>query len=364
MTFLNPAISRLLVAANLALLCLAVHAAEPSQFIFAWPLDEGKLKPRGASTRGAPVTLDKAPAEAWKRLSEPGLSAQERDRRAILAMAGPYRVTFDFLEVVRYDPALKPDAPYQSWATEYVFVAEDRPNFIALQHILVMRMRLDGDKISEPMVVRHWRQEWRYQPDALLVYQGMNTWARRPLKEKSGLWTQTVLQVDDSPRYAASGRWQHDGGVSTWISEETWRPLPRREFSVRKDYDVLVGTNRHTITPHGWIQEENNLKFAISQRKNLAREYGVARYDRIRDYDFGAGEKYYKATEPFWAEVRAAWRELEEGRGRFSTRAPVDQGQLFLPFFEYAQKIADGAAFDREAARAFVRRTLQDTYLK
>jgi hypothetical protein len=127
---------------------------------------------------------------------------------------------------------------------------------------------------------------------------------------------------------------------------------------------VLVGTNRHTITPHGWIQEENNLKYSINQRRNLAREYGVARYDRIKDYDFGAGEKYYKATEPFWAEVRAAWRELEEGRGGFSMRAPVDQGQLFLPFFEYAQKIADGAAFDREAARTFVRRTLQDSYLR
>ena len=108
------------------LVCFAAHAAEPKQFIFAWPLDEGALKPRGATTRGAPVTLDPAPGEAWKRLTEPGLTAQERDRRAILAMAGPYRVSFDFLEVVRYDPALKPDAPYQSWGTEYVFVAEDR----------------------------------------------------------------------------------------------------------------------------------------------------------------------------------------------------------------------------------------------
>jgi hypothetical protein len=69
--------------------------------------------------------------------------------------------------------------------------------------------------------------------------------------------------VDDSPRYAARGRWQHAAGVSTWISDETWRPLPRREFSVRKDYDVLVGTNRHTITPTGWVQEENNVKLAL-----------------------------------------------------------------------------------------------------
>jgi hypothetical protein len=300
------------------------------------------------------------PGEAWKRLTEPNLTAQERDRRAVVAMAGPYRVSFDFLEVVRYDPALKPDAPYQSWGTEYVFVAEDRPDFVALQHILVMRFADKGDA----MVVRHWRQEWRYQADALLAYEGLNTWARRPVKDKSGSWTQTVLQVDDSPRYAASGRWQHAGGVSTWISEETWRPLPRREFSVRKDYDVLVGTNRHTITPQGWLQEENNLKMVLNSGRHLAREYGVARYERIRDYDFSPGQTYYERTEPFWAEVRAAWRELEQARGRFSVRAPVDQGQLFIPFFDYAQRLAEGAPFDRDAARNFVRRTLQNDYLK
>ena len=350
----------------LIVLCLDVQAAEPKQFIFAWPLDEGALKPRGATTRGVPVRLETAPSEAWKGLNEPRLSAKERDRRAILAMAGPYRVSFDFLEVVRFDPSLKQDAPYQSWGTEYVFVAEDQPDFIALQHILVMRMRLEGDKASEPMVVRHWRQEWRYEASTLLAYEGSNTWARRATHEaqRPGAWSQTVLQVDDSPRYASIGRWEHSEGVSTWLSAETWRPLPRREFSVRKDYDVLVGTNRHTITPTGWLQEENNLKYASDRKKVLAREYGVARYERIRDYDFGPGETYYKRTEPFWAEVRAAWRELAEGRGRFSVRAPVDQAQLFMPFFEYADKLVQGAAFDREQARAFVRRTLQDSYLK
>jgi hypothetical protein len=95
----------------------------------------------------------------------------------------------------------------------------------------------------------------------------------------------------------------------------------------------------------------------------LAREYGVARYERIRDYDFGAGEKYFARTEPFWAEVRAAWREIERRDGRFTLRAPVDQGQLFVPFFEYAVKLADGAGFDRGDARAFIERTLRETYL-
>jgi len=198
----------------------------------------------------------------------------------------------------------------------------------------------------------------------MLVYEGADTWARRTIAKRPGAWTQAVLQVDDSPRYASVGKWEHAGGVSTWLSEETWRPLPRREFSVRKDYDVLVGTNRHTITPSGWVQEENNLKVVSATRRRLAREYGVARYERIRDYDFSAGENYYKRTEPFWAEVRAAWRELEQARGRFTLRAQPDQAQLFLPFFEHAQKIADGAPFHPDEARAFIRRTLADRYLK
>jgi hypothetical protein len=359
----------------LALLATAAYAGEPAtkpgQFTFAWPLGEGALKPRGASTRGAPVVLDKAPGKEWQRLREPGLTPFERDRRAILAMAGPYRVSFDFLEVVRYDPALKPDAPYQSWGTEYVYVAEDRGEFIALQHILVMRMQLEGNKVSEPVVVRHWRQEWRFEPATLLIHQGANTWTRRSVsaEERRGAWSQSVLQVDDSPRYAATGRWEHSDSTSTWIGGETWRPLPRREFSIRNDYDVLVGTNRHTITPGGWVQEENNLKLALDGGKAratlpyLAREYGVARYERIRDYDFGPGDSYFQRTEPFWTEVRGAWRDLEGRDGRFTLRAPVDQGGLFKPFFEYAGKLADGALFNREEARAFIQRTLREGYL-
>src|SRR6185436_2486945 len=345
--------------------------ANASWFTFAWPLGENALKPRGASTQGTPVVLDPAPGEAWKRLREPGLSALERDRRAILAMAGPYRVSFDFLEVLRFDPALKPDAPYQSWGTEYVFVAEDRDSFIALQHILVMRMQNEDGSSSEPVVIRHWRQEWHYQTDALVAYEGAHTWARQPVpaQQREGSWVQSVYQVDDSPRYAARGRWQHNDSYSTWVSDETWRPLPRREWSVRKDYQVLVGTNRHTITPDGWVQEENNLKLVLDGSKPraempyLAREYGFARYQRIKDFDFSAGEEYFARTEPFWAEVRAAWRELAQRQPRFTLKAPVDQGRLFEPFFEYAQNLAEGKAFDREDARAFIERTLRNRYL-
>lgn len=373
---------RLLLTILLGATFLAPHAgamkkdgaSRPNQFTFAWPIGEDVPKPRGATTKGAPVVLDKEPSGEWKALrAAEKLTAFERDRRAILAMAGPYRVNFDFLEVVRFDPSARPDAPYQSWGTEFVFVAEDRSDFIALQHILVMRVLQNDGTVSEPMVMRHWRQEWRYEPERMLVYEGGNTWALQELAphRRTGAWTQTVLQVDDSARYAAAGRWQHVDGYSTWISGETRRPLPRREFSARKDYDVLEGTNRHTIVPTGWVQEENNLKLALDANREpraelpyLAREYGVARYERIKDYDFGPGKRYFKRTEPFWAEVRAAWAEIVEKQGGYTLKSQVDQGALFIPFFEYAARLDEGAPFDRGEARAFIERTLRERYLK
>ena len=118
------------------------------------------------------------------------------------------------------------------------------------------------------------------------------------------------------------------------------------------------------------MQEENNLKLALDGNGRaravipyLAREYGFARYQRIKDFDFSAGEKYFVRTEPFWAEVRAAWRELAQREARFTLKAPVDQGRLFEPFFDYAQNLADGTPFDRDHARAFIDRTLRDRYL-
>ena len=337
--------------------------APATGYQFAAPPEQGAVRPRGASTRGVSVTLDTTPSAAWRRLQEPGLSAEERDRRAIVAMAGEYRVTFDFLEVARFDPALKADVPYQSWGTELVTVVEERPGFVALQHILEQRMVGADGRVSDPIVVRHWRQEWRYEAPSLLAYEGRNRWAPRSVAEgeRSGAWVQSVTQVDDSPRYAARGRWDHAGGVSTWLSDETWRPLPRREWSVRKDYDVLLGTNRHTITPTGWLQEENNVKLDSASGRRLAREYGVARYERITGYGFDEAKRYLERTEPFWAEVRAAW--ADTGRSPFAIKAQPDQASLFLPFFEYADELAEGKAFDASAARRFVRRTLADTYL-
>src|SRR5262245_27295007 len=242
-----------------ALVVVSAGAAEPAppRYTFSWPLDGAGLKPRGGTTRGPPVTVDTEPSAEWKALQEKDLSKLERDRRAILAMSGTYRVTFDFLEVAPFAAGAKPVAPYQSWGTEKVYVDRNEPRFVSLVHILEMRILQPDGKLSEPMVTKHWRQDWAYAPKHIVEYQGIDRWQRRalPAADTSGAWSQTVYQVDESPRYAGLGRWQHNASFSTWISGDTWRPLPRREWSVREDYQLLLGTNRHTINPSGWTQE-------------------------------------------------------------------------------------------------------------
>src|SRR5439155_3994297 len=153
-------------------------APRSRQFTFAWPFREGeRVAPRGGTTPGPPVELDDTPGAAWEALREPGLDRLERDRRAIRAMAGTYRASFDFLEVAGFRPGFEPDRPYQSWGTEVVYVARDEPRFLRLQHLLVMFVQAKDGEVQGPFVVKHWRQDWRYEDRELLTYRGNNTWA-------------------------------------------------------------------------------------------------------------------------------------------------------------------------------------------
>jgi hypothetical protein len=361
-----------------ALLCMASSQADEysgkqagaaTRYTFSWPLDANSVAPRGGTTKGPPVTLDREPSQQWNELRAEGISAHERDRRAILAMAGTYRVTFDFLEVVPFTERDKPVAPYQSWGTEKVYVDSDDGKSISLVHILEMRIVQKDGSISEPMVTKHWRQDWHYEPTHIVEYRGRDRWQRRKLdaSQSKGAWVQTVYQVDESPRYASVGRWEHSASFSTWLSAETWRPLPRREWSVRDDYQVLVGTNRHTIAPTGWVQEENNLKTVLTaaravypSKPYVAREYGVARYERIRDTSFAQADEYYGKTKQFWDQVRDAWAQVFNKQGEVTLKGPVDKLGLFHPLFAQADAVAKQGAAASERSPAVIREALKN----
>ena len=165
------------------------------------------MRPRGGTTTGADVTLAASPSESWKALQKPYQSKFEKDRAAILAMAGEYRASFDFIETLGFYEDHKPTRPYQSWGTEYIFVVEDRSDFISLQHVLVMMMKTPEGGVTEPYVVKHWRQDWTYEDSSINRYVGNRTWRSEevPKKQRQGNWSQAVFQVDDSPRYESMG---------------------------------------------------------------------------------------------------------------------------------------------------------------
>ena len=363
-----PRLPCLVVAAVTLLACLLPVSAEQAsgedRYIFAWPFVEGDLSPRGGTTQGPQVEPVTATTEAFERLQAEGLSKFERDRRAILAMAGSYRVSFDFMEIVGYAPDFEPARPYRSWGTEHVYVVADEGERISLQHILVMSIVGEDGEVSGPFVTKHWRQDWVFEDPEVHTFRGLSTWARttRDAAAREGAWSQTVWQVDDSPRYAAWGRWRHTPERSWWTSEQTWRPLPRREFSVRDDYDVLIGTNTHIVLPTGWVQEEHNVKAVLDApgevASRLAREIGIARYDRIRDFDTSAGDRYWSATSPFWAQVREYWQQAMATNARIRLKSEVDGEKLFQPLFKRAQAIADGESFSAEDNRAFIAKTI------
>ena len=340
------------------------EVAAPRQYTFSWMFAESDtMKPRGGTTSGPEVQLDLRTSEAFSNLQAPNLDVKERDRRAILAMAGDYRTSFDFIETVGFTQGYQPRAPYQSWGTERVYVVANEPEFVSLQHIIVMHF-LDADGFeSDAMVVKHWRQDWQYEDAEVHAFQGRGAFLRRTLDQASreGAWTQTVYQVDDSPRYEAIGRWTHAPGVSYWQSDDRRRPLPRREFSVRDDYQALYGSHRITITPAGWTQEEDALKLVLDENNRpsssqpyLAREAGLSRYDRVFDYDFSAGDDYWQDTGAFWSRVRHYWDSVYKSESEFRFVKSVEGMPMFMALFGMADEEFESEADVDQAIAALL----------
>lgn len=262
----------------------------------------------------------------------------EQDRKAILAMAGDFDVTFDFRETVSLTPGYELKKPKVLGAAEIVRVVEDRGDFIRLQQILVMKM---GD---DTIVTKHWRQDWQYEPASVLVFIGGNAWETRkvPASQRAGKWSQTVYQVEDSPRYGAVGAWTHSNGVSQWTPPAEMRPLPRRDMTTRQDYDAVLAVNRHIITPFGWVQEEENSKLVLrGDHHVLVREIGLNTYKRTsrlpRD-----GDDYWNATKAFWTQVRDDWSRLETSAPAFGLTIQGEPEPLYIPILTLADDVQAG----------------------
>lgn len=277
----------------------------------------------------------------------------ERDRQSILAMAGTYKVRFDFRETAAFVADYQPIAPKVSGGHEVVRVIEDSPGVIRLQHLLVVE-----DHDGKPVVVKHWRQDWVYEPQTVLTYRAAGQWrlAEVPAAARAGAWSQTVWQTDDSPRYGGVGRWVYDDGVARWTSDETWRPLARRDAVRHPVYDHYVGTNRHALTPTGWVHEQDNAK--IGQRAGapatFVHEVVLNTYQRADDFPVAAADAYWAKTKDYWATVRAAWDEAIQRKQGVAVTEEAESGTVLAPrLMGMADDIVAGkTTTDKAAAEA------------
>lgn len=279
------------------------------------------------------------------------------DRTAILAMLGEYDVDFAFDETVLLAPGYERAPAKRSGGSEVVILVEDeardgQPSRIVLQHILV--------DPKSGHVTKHWRQDWTWQAGKRFEFSADQTWQVRPIPadRTRGAWTQCVYEVSDAPRYCGTGRWEHAHGVSTWTSDRTWRPLPRREYTRRSDYNALLVENRHTIVPGGWTHEQDNTKVVRAADgasvRSIAREFGFNDYRKDTVVDFSPAHDYWQATAGYWERVRQRWAGfLEAGHGlRMKTK--VDGMALIIPLFTQAGDVQAGKTVaDAEIDAAF-----------
>ncbi|MDE0769652.1 MAG: hypothetical protein OSB19_14840 [Opitutaceae bacterium] len=341
-----------------------------NSYLFGWgELPSQIATPRGGTSTGSSVEF--APPRALPLTAIANASsAFEKDRAAILSLAGDYKAGFHFLEMLGLLSKHEPARPYHSWATEKVLIVEDEETSISLQHILAMYFQDEDGTITGPMIMKHWRQDWTYQNTDFHTYRGDNTWARdtRSNDAVKGGWTQSVWQVDDSPRYQAFGHWTHNGNRSMWTGEQAWRPLPRREYSIRDDYSVMEGFHRILITPKGWFHEQNNWKRVAGDSEKtptyVGYEVGIDRYELIESPSLEAASEYWEKTSPYWAEVRSAWESVFASNERFTLHKKVEGKNQFEHHFEYAGKIDEGEPFNQAGASGFARDIVQQYLAK
>jgi hypothetical protein len=276
----------------------------------------------------------------------------ERDRQSILAMSGNYKVRFDFRETASFLADYTPFVAKTSGGHEIVRVVEDSGRKIVLQHILVVNA---GGK---DIVVKHWRQDWVYEPASVMVYSGPNRWELAPVAEANriGAWSQTVWQTDDSPRYGGIGRWDYRNESAVWQSNETSRPLARRDATRKPPYHMYRATNRHALVPGGWIHEQDNAKIGERGGRNVTFVHEVAlnTYTKFDEFPVKLGDEYWTKTKAYWAEVRAAWDQaFAAGGGRIVLQEEPDAGAVTGPeLMGLADKIVAGEIAETAAVES------------
>lgn len=267
------------------------------------------------------------------------------DAAAIKEMCGCFEVTFNFAETFSPDNDYEFKENYKASGLEYVLPVVDEKDKIVLQHLLI---------VNDTMIIKHWRQDWIYENTDLYVFEEGNTWRYESLSKNAakGQWTQKVYQVDDGPRYEGSATWFHADGRSFWENTTT-APLPRREFSKRSDYNIMVRRNRHEITANGWVHEQDNDKVKKEEGEEtlIAQEKGLNTYERTNVERCQIAQEWWDEKEQYWADVRTVWDNLFASKEDLTFKKKIDDKPLFSHLFALQDELLASDRYNGATAR-------------
>ncbi len=206
---------------------------------------------------------------------------------------------------------------------------KDTDSLLSLQHVL----------ITPNGALKHWRQQWEFQPESALYFKGNSTWKTEKFAANAtaGKWIQRVFQVDDSPRYECVASFQKDQfGLDFWECS-TFSPLPRREFSQRSDYNVLDRTNKHIISKDGWLHVQDNRKVVVDtagKASTIATEIGLDTYKKVEDARCLDGQKHWAQNKKAWNAIQEMWMHMRDHHPNFSLTSKVSGKLLWEALFE------------------------------
>lgn len=265
------------------------------------------------------------------------------DKKNIKGLCGCFEVEF------KYSETFAPDDEYKyhnreriTQAKELVIPVEESVKKIVLQHLLV---------VDDTMVIKHWREDWEYESAVLFNYQPDHTWKKQKIEPKQfkKKWTQTVWEVSDAPRYQGASEWITTDNKIFWMNT-TDAPLPRREYTKRKDYNILKRRNVIIVNEHGWIHEQDNQKINRINGKDslIAEEKGINSYKKIDDKNCDYAKIYWNKNKNYWSRVRKAWSDLMDKESSISVKISVDEKPLFMFLNDIEQEYANGKISDNE----------------
>ncbi len=268
---------------------------------------------------------------------ELSISAQSapKDREQINKLCGCFEVDFKYAETFSSDPAYKYHEREETGGTaELALPIEVTDKKVVIQHLLI---------VGTNTIVKHWREEWSYENPIIWKYKGDRTWVkeRLPAEQVKGKWTQSVWEVADEPRYQGFSQFVNLDGKTIW-QNTTDAPLPRREYSVRNDYNILRRTNRINLADSGYLHEQDNQKIIRENGKDklLVEEKGLNTYKRIDQKECAAAKAYWEKNKDYWGRVRKIWADYINTHDTISLKNKIDNKLLHEYLLDMAKEYA------------------------